>query len=64
MRKPLISLALMFSLFVIGTAGYMLLEGYSGLDALYMTVITLGSRRRQPVLPLPPQATDTASHCC
>jgi voltage-gated potassium channel len=52
MRKPLISLALMFSLFVIGTAGYMLLEGYSGLDALYMTVITLGTVGFREVEPL------------
>ena len=30
-------------LHVIGVAGYMIIEGWSFLDALYMTVITLGT---------------------
>lgn len=34
---------LLVALHVIGVAGYMLIEGWSFLDALYMTVITLGT---------------------
>ena len=34
---------LLVGLYVIGVAGYMLIEGWSFLDALYMTVITLGT---------------------
>lgn len=34
---------LLIALNVIGTAGYMIIEGWSFLDALYMTVITLGT---------------------
>lgn len=34
---------MLVSLYVIGVAGYMLIEGWSFLDALYMTVITLGT---------------------
>src|SRR5215212_2451099 len=39
---------------VIGTAGYMLIENYSFLDALYMTVITLSTTGFGEVQPLGP----------
>jgi voltage-gated potassium channel len=43
---------LMISLMAIGTLGYMLLEGYSPIDALFMTVITLGTVGYREVAPL------------
>lgn len=42
----------MVSLLVIGTGGYMLLEGYVFIDALYMAVITLGTVGYREVAPL------------
>ena len=51
-RKVLIALTLMLGLLVLGTAGYMLLEGYSLIDALYMAVITLGTVGYSEVKPL------------
>lgn len=42
LRLRLIRLSLvLLGIALVGTAGYMVLEGYSPLDALYMTVITL-----------------------
>src|SRR5512142_1952764 len=38
-----ISLLLLFALIAAGTAGYMTIEGWNFLDALYMTVITIGT---------------------
>lgn len=43
MRHLKISILVLFFLVSIGTAGYMGLEGWRVLDALYMTVITLGT---------------------
>ncbi len=42
----------MLSLILFGTMGYMLLEGYALIDALYMTVITLGTVGYREVAPL------------
>ncbi|HET7318856.1 MAG TPA: NAD-binding protein [Nitrospirota bacterium] len=38
-----ISLLMLFALIAAGTAGYMTIEGWNFLDALYMTVITIGT---------------------
>ena len=55
-RNPLLRLrlALLLGVFILtgGTAGYMLLEHYRFLDALFMTVITLGSVGYGEVKPL------------
>jgi voltage-gated potassium channel len=51
-RKVFIALTLMFSLLVIGTAGYIIIEGYTFIDALYMAVITLGTVGYREVAPL------------
>ncbi len=48
----LVPLSLFFILILIGTAGYMIIEGYSFLDALYMTVITIGTVGYMEVEPL------------
>jgi voltage-gated potassium channel len=48
----LVAILLPLVLVAIGTSGYMLIEGWSGLDSLYMTVITLttvGYREVQPL---------------
>lgn len=42
-RRLLLSVLLIVFILLFGTAGYMLIEGWSALDALYMTVITLAS---------------------
>ncbi len=41
-----------FILLIVGTAGYMLLESYSFVDALYMTVITVSTVGFREVFPL------------
>ncbi len=51
-RKVAIALSLMFSLLIIGTGGYILIEGYVFIDALYMAVITLGTVGYREVAPL------------
>jgi voltage-gated potassium channel len=48
----LIPLSLFFILILIGTVGYIIIEGYSFLDALYMTVITIGTVGYMEVEPL------------
>ena len=48
----LIPLSLFFILLLIGTAGYMIIEGFSFFDALYMTVITIGTVGYMEVQPL------------
>lgn len=40
-RNLVISFLLAICFFVIGTTGYMIIEGWNLLDAVYMTVITL-----------------------
>ncbi len=42
-KKLVISLLLIIGTFIIGTLGYMIVEGWGFLDSLYMTVITLAS---------------------
>lgn len=42
-NRILLLFLLVIALFFLGTAGYMLLEGWTILDALYMTVITFGT---------------------
>jgi len=51
-RKLLLLVTLIVMLFIVGTAGYVLLEGASLLDGLYMTVITLASVGYREVVPL------------
>ena len=48
----LVPLSLFFILILIGTVGYIIIEGYSFLDALYMTVITIGTVGYMEVEPL------------
>jgi len=42
-RKIIIAVTLCFSITLIGTAGYVLIEDYNFFEGLYMTVITLSS---------------------
>jgi len=42
-RKLVWSLALILAVIGIGTAGYMLIEGWNALDALFMTIITMST---------------------
>ncbi len=42
-RRPVMIIGLATTLLVVGTAGYILIEGWPFLDALYMTVITLST---------------------
>ncbi len=42
-RHLIISLILALIILVIGTLGYMVVEGWSFMDALYMTVITVST---------------------
>src|SRR5512137_2483189 len=42
-RHLKISMTVLFALVSLGVAGYMFIEGWSLLDSLYMTVITLGT---------------------
>jgi len=41
--RVLIGVLLLFGMVVVGTAGYMVIEGWSFVDALYMTAITLST---------------------
>src|SRR5919197_5361146 len=53
--EPLLRpLALLVALLIIGTLGYAALEGYSPLDAIYMTVITLSTVGYGELRPLSP----------
>lgn len=49
-----VPLLLMLTLILAGTIGYMLIEGFAFLEALYMTVITVGSVGFSEVHPLSP----------
>lgn len=53
-RKILLLVALILLLFAGGTLGYVIIEGASLLDGLYMTVITLASVGYREVVPLSP----------
>lgn len=52
LRHLLISIVLVLSCLLIGTAGYMIIENYSLLNAFYMTVITLATVGFGEVQPL------------
>ncbi len=54
-RRFIIAIAGLVLLMAAGTAGYMLIEGMSSLDALFMSVITLSTVGFQEVKPLDPQ---------
>lgn len=43
LRRIARALAVLLIVIVIGTLGYVVLEGWTFLDALYMTMITIGS---------------------
>ena len=45
----IISLVLFFGLLVLGASGYMVIEGWPFMDALYMTVITIATVGYQEV---------------
>lgn len=53
-RRIFLSLLFLITLVGIGVVGYRFLEGYSWLDALYMTVITLSTVGFREVRPLSP----------
>lgn len=52
LKDVLITLVLVLGLFVIGTTGYMFIEGYTVTDALYMTIITAATVGYREVAPL------------
>ena len=51
-RKIRYAFLLMLTLLVVGMLGYIVLEGYGPIDALYMTVITLGTVGYREIAPL------------
>jgi voltage-gated potassium channel len=52
LRRLIYALTVFVAVVVIGTAGYMLIGGWSLLDALYMTIITMGGVGFREVHPL------------
>ena len=42
-RHLIVSIILSLAILIVGTAGYMIIEGWGFLDALYMTVITIST---------------------
>ena len=42
-RHLVVSIILSLVILIVGTAGYMIVEGWTFLDALYMTVITIST---------------------
>lgn len=54
-RRFRVSVGILVILLIVGTSGYMALEGWSLLDALYMTVITFTTVGYHEVYPLSPE---------
>jgi voltage-gated potassium channel len=50
-----ISIAMLFSILLIGTAGYIVIEDYSLVDAIFMTIITVSTVGYNEVEPLSPK---------
>lgn len=55
MRRFIFALFLLGALIIVGTLGYSLIEGWSALDSLYMTVISLTTTGYKEVHPLTPR---------
>jgi voltage-gated potassium channel len=51
-KKLEVGLALVFSIIMIGTIGYMIIEGWSFFDSLYMTIITISTTGFKELKPL------------
>jgi len=51
-KTLLIMFGLVLSILIIGVLGYILLEGYTLIDAFYMTIITIGTVGFKEVEPL------------
>jgi voltage-gated potassium channel len=51
-KRLIVAVALLLGVFVLGCVGYMFLEGYNLLDAVYMTIITVASVGFNEVQPL------------
>lgn len=54
-KKFFITISILIALMVVGTIGFVILEKYSPLEALYMTVITLSTVGFREVRPLSPE---------
>lgn len=53
-RRVVFIFLLLFALVILGTAGYIIVEGWGVLDALYMTIISITTVGYGEVRPLSP----------